>query len=201
MPFLLCITYTVKWCHLSMIYDIWDKWTVDLVFYCYHTIQKTPCHKVNLNRKYLSVLSHHYPTLQLNSHVYQRFHKVRPEARSTSLSQNTPSKSAAYTLYDSWPLAAIMTGDLVAPLFDPTPSTARTTSIPSTTEPNTQCFPSSQAVSAVQRKNCNIDRWLGTTEEKRDVRGTCMCVFINWGFRHVWNEWQIRTWLPLVLGL
>lgn len=43
--------------------------------------------------------------LQLYSHVYQRFHKVRPEAlemkRSTSLSQNTPSKSAAYTLYDS----------------------------------------------------------------------------------------------------
>ena len=48
-----------------------------------------------------------------------------------------------------------MTGALVAPDWDPTASTALTTSIPCLTLPKTTCFPSSQAVSEVQRKNCD----------------------------------------------
>ena len=43
---------------------------------------------------------------------------------------------------------------LVLPLDDPTASIAFTTSMPLTTLPNTTCFPSNQAVLAVQRKNC-----------------------------------------------
>merc|ERR1711924_58495 len=41
----------------------------------------------------------------------------------------------------------------VLPLCDPTASIFLTTSMPSVTDPNTTCFPSSQAVLTVQRKN------------------------------------------------
>jgi len=46
-----------------------------------------------------------------------------------------------------------MTLERVAPDCEPTPSMALTTSMPSVTCPKTTCFPSNQAVSAVQRKN------------------------------------------------
>ena len=46
-----------------------------------------------------------------------------------------------------------MTGCLVVPLWEPTPSIFFTTSIPSVTEPKTTCLPSNQAVLTVQRKN------------------------------------------------
>merc|ERR1719218_467310 len=54
----------------------------------------------------------------------------------------------------SWPLAAILTGWEHLPLWLPTASIFLTTSIPSTTWPNTTCLPSSQSVLTVQRKNC-----------------------------------------------
>lgn len=41
----------------------------------------------------------------------------------------------------SWPQSAITTLALVLPDFSPTASTAWTTFMPSTTEPNTTCFP------------------------------------------------------------
>ncbi len=43
--------------------------------------------------------------------------------------------------------------DLVEPDDEPTPSMARMTSIPSTTDPKTTCLPSNHAVSAVHKKN------------------------------------------------
>eukprot|EP01063_Lacrimia_lanifica_P028132 TRINITY_DN405_c0_g3_i1.p3 TRINITY_DN405_c0_g3~~TRINITY_DN405_c0_g3_i1.p3 ORF type:complete len:102 (+),score=19.41 TRINITY_DN405_c0_g3_i1:15-320(+) len=43
----------------------------------------------------------------------------------------------------------------VFPLCDPKLSTFCTTSIPFVTDPNTTCFPSSQSVFTVHRKNCD----------------------------------------------
>lgn len=59
-----------------------------------------------------------------------------------------------FSVYFTSPQSAITTFWLVLPLDDPTASMAFTTSIPLTTLPNTTCLPSSQAVLAVQRKNC-----------------------------------------------
>ena len=55
--------------------------------------------------------------------------------------------------HDSWPQLAMTTVLLVLPEREPTPSISVTTSIPSTTLPNTTCFPSKWAVFAVQMKN------------------------------------------------
>ncbi|XXG42946.1 hypothetical protein AAC387_Pa01g3095 [Persea americana] len=57
--------------------------------------------------------------------------------------------------HDSCPQSATVTVLEVLPLEDPTSSIVRTTSIPSTTYPNTTCFPSSHYVLAVQMKNCD----------------------------------------------
>merc|ERR550537_1380188 len=54
----------------------------------------------------------------------------------------------------SWPQSAMTTGFEVLPLCDPTASTFFTTSMPSTTDPKTTCFPSSQSVFTVHKKNC-----------------------------------------------
>merc|ERR1712083_585252 len=53
-----------------------------------------------------------------------------------------------------WPLSATTTGFAVLPLCEPTASIFLTTSIPSTTLPNTTCFPSNQSVLTVHKKNC-----------------------------------------------
>merc|ERR1719272_2124975 len=53
-----------------------------------------------------------------------------------------------------WPQSAMTTGAEVAPLPDPTFSILSTTSIPSTTCPNTTCLPSRWGVCPVQTKNC-----------------------------------------------
>lgn len=53
----------------------------------------------------------------------------------------------------SWPQLATTTGLDVRPEEDPTFSMALTTSIPSTTFPNTTCFPSSHSVFVVHMKN------------------------------------------------
>ena len=81
-----------------------------------------------------------------NPHCYRQ---------STLPSSLSPSKHTLnfHFIYESWPDAAITTGARVAPLCEPTDSIALTTSIPSVTEPKTQCLPSSQAVLSVQRKN------------------------------------------------
>merc|ERR1711976_785948 len=55
----------------------------------------------------------------------------------------------------SCPQSAITTGFAVLPLCDPTASIFLTTSIPSVTLPNTTCFPSSQLVFTVHKKNCD----------------------------------------------
>ncbi|KAH0456593.1 hypothetical protein IEQ34_014500 [Dendrobium chrysotoxum] len=52
------------------------------------------------------------------------------------------------------PQSSINTGDEVFPDCDPSLSIAWTTEYPSTTLPNTTCFPSSHGVFAVQMKNC-----------------------------------------------
>lgn len=56
-------------------------------------------------------------------------------------------------IFYSWPESAMVTVLEVLPLLDPTFSTAFTTSIPSTTCPNTTCLPSSHGVGTVHRKN------------------------------------------------
>eukprot|EP00001_Collodictyon_triciliatum_P017876 03336_6 len=53
----------------------------------------------------------------------------------------------------SCPQSAICTGTEVLPDWDPLASIALITSKPSITRPNTTCFPSSQSVLTVQRKN------------------------------------------------
>ena len=54
----------------------------------------------------------------------------------------------------SWPQSATRTLAEVLPDWDPKDSTFFTTSIPSTTDPKTTCFPSNQEVLAVHKKNC-----------------------------------------------
>merc|ERR1719230_1534087 len=57
------------------------------------------------------------------------------------------------TLPQSWPESAMTTGFEVLPDWEPTASIFFTTSMPSTTEPKTQCLPSSQSVFTVHKKN------------------------------------------------
>merc|ERR1711879_396363 len=52
-----------------------------------------------------------------------------------------------------WPQSAITTGLLVFPDCEPTASIFFTTSIPSDTDPKTQCLPSSHPVFTVHKKN------------------------------------------------
>ncbi len=87
------------------------------------------------------------------------------------------------------------TFSLVAPVREPTASTVLTTSRPLVTAPKTTCFPSSQAVSAVQRKNCEpVDGWMDGWMDGL-VR---VCVF---GLIGDWNgmqwtlEWLIDRWI------
>lgn len=54
----------------------------------------------------------------------------------------------------NWPQSATTIFAEVLPDWDPKDSTFFTTSMPSTTDPNTQCLPSNQDVFAVHKKNC-----------------------------------------------
>ena len=61
--------------------------------------------------------------------------------------------AVAISVYN-WPDFSMVTVLEVLPDWDPTRSTAWTTSRPSTTWPKTTCLPSSQEVLTVQMKNC-----------------------------------------------
>merc|ERR1719242_1346096 len=54
----------------------------------------------------------------------------------------------------NWPQSATTIFAEVLPDWDPKDSTFLTTSMPSTTDPNTQYLPSNQDVFAVHKKNC-----------------------------------------------
>src|SRR5262245_48678733 len=76
--------------------------------------------------------------------------------RARELPARTCSRTAHGDLAQNqiWPQSAMKMGVRVAPDSEPRLSIVRTTSMPSITEPNTTCLPSSQGVLAVVRKNC-----------------------------------------------
>lgn len=88
-----------------------------------------------------------------NKHTQQIHKNSRAKSKThIHIHNHTPQSPP---VQQSCPQSAITTAFAVLPEEDPTFSTAFTTSIPSTTLPNTTCFPSSHSVLSVQMKNCD----------------------------------------------
>merc|ERR1719478_1731516 len=86
------------------------------------------------------------------------------------------SPSHSLKTQESWPLSTITTGFEVFPLCEPTASHFFTTSMPSTTFPKTTCFPSSQSVFTVQRKNCEPFVFGPAFAMDRTPGPVCLCL-------------------------
>src|SRR5262245_3124855 len=86
-----------------------------------------------------------------NASGYENAHQPH---QYTAVSSRRSDHSHCDRLAYSSPQSAITIFPFVRPEDDPRASIFFTTSMPSTTLPNTTCLPSSQAVWIVQRKNC-----------------------------------------------
>lgn len=105
--------------------------------------------KTNDSRKYPKAGSSNLLVIYAPFNLQTRRNKTHQHHIRRALEPIIPMNTLIY----SCPQSSTITFALVAPEPLPTPSTALTTFIPSTTEPKTTCLPSSQEVSAVQRKN------------------------------------------------